>query len=113
MLKNLTLLCVCANLLFACAGRTPNPIQTAQIGDRKLTCEQLAVELTQLNDTMRELRQEKFDRRARNISFGILGWFFLVPWFFMNFGDAPEVEMTAVQRRSDSLRRIANEKDCT
>ena len=95
----------------SCAGRTPNPVAMYQPGDNSLSCAGLRM-------TMANTQQE-IDRIApganktnKNVGLGVAGAFLLVPWFFMDFSGADEIELNALRRRYNYLIVMYNEKGC-
>ncbi|MGA0024237.1 MAG: hypothetical protein ACO3F9_06275 [Burkholderiales bacterium] len=95
----LILLCVGA---YGCAGRTPNPVQTYQYGDEKRSCAGLRSELSNIDaDIQRKLPDS--EKTGSNVALGVAGAFLLVPWFFMDFSKADQVEIEALRRRYNSL----------
>lgn len=97
--------------VYGCAGRTPNPVQTYQYGDEKRTCAGLRAELANLEaDIQRKLPDS--EKTGSNVALGVAGAFLLVPWFFMDFSKADQVEIEALRRRYNSLVIISADKDC-
>ena len=111
-MKSVICLAVCAALLTACGGRTPHPISAIELGDSKLTCRQIQVEIREQEQASRQLETDKVRIQRTNILLGILGWFFLFPWFLIDSANAEKVEIDAVQKRITNLKQYANEKDC-
>ena len=98
-------------VIFGCAGRTPNPVQTYQYGDEKRSCNGLKAEISNIeSDIQRKLPDS--DKSGSNVALGIAGAFLLVPWFFMDFSKADQVEIEALRRRYNSLVIISAEKSC-
>lgn len=96
---------------YGCAGRTPNPVQSYQYGDDKKSCSTLKVELGSLeSDIQRKLPD--VDKTSKNVALGVAGAFFLVPWFFMDFSHADQVEVEALRRRYNNLVLMSAEKSC-
>ena len=111
-MKNILLivLLVCFGA-YGCAGRTPNPVQTYQYGDEKRSCAGLRAELSNLEaDIQRKLPDS--EKTGSNVALGVAGAFLLVPWFFMDFSKADQVEIEALRRRYNSLVIIAADKSC-
>lgn len=111
-MKNIVLavLLVCLGA-YGCAGRTPNPVQTYQYGDEKRSCAGLRSELSNIDaDIQRKLPDS--DKTGSNVALGVAGAFLLVPWFFMDFSKADQVEIEALRRRHNSLVIIAADKSC-
>ncbi|NKB46490.1 MAG: hypothetical protein GKR77_01740 [Legionellales bacterium] len=97
--------------LFACAGRTPNPIDVYQPNDNKLSCDQIKAEIQRNQKAMFAL-YPKTQKTGKNVALGVAGAFFIVPLFFMDFSDAEQIEIKAFQRRDEHLHKIAERKKC-
>lgn len=110
-LKNLIVLSFCVLLLAACAGRTPNPVSEYQYGDEKKSCERLRAEISTINGEISALIPEA-DKTGQNVVLGVVGLWLIVPWFFMDFSEAEQVEINALRRRHNNLVGIAAEKEC-
>ena len=98
-------------LVAACGGRTPNPVSEYQYGDEKKSCERLRAEISQVNSEIVVLLPET-DKTGQNVALGVAGAFLLVPWFFMDFTEAEQVEVNALRRRHNNLVNISAEKKC-
>jgi hypothetical protein len=102
------ILCLSA---YGCAGRTPNPVQTYQYGDEKRSCNALRAEISNIeSDIQRKLPDS--DKTGTNVALGVAGAFLLVPWFFMDFSKADQVEIEALRRRYNHLVILSAEKSC-
>lgn len=96
---------------YGCAGRTPNPVQSYQYGDDKKSCNTLKAELGSIEaDIQRKLPDA--DQTQKNVALGVAGVFLLVPWFFMDFSKADQVELEALRRRYNNLVLMSAEKSC-
>ena len=97
--------------LYGCAGRTPNPVASYELGDDKKSCNALKAELTNTDaDIQRKLPD--VDKTGQNVALGVTGAFFIVPLFFMDFSKADQIEVEALRRRHNSLVILASEKGC-
>lgn len=105
------LLVLCLILISACAGRTANPVSEYQYGDEKKSCERLRAEIADINAEIAALLPET-DKTGENVALGVAGAFLLVPWFFMDFSEAEQIEVNALRRRHNNLVAISAEKDC-
>jgi hypothetical protein len=110
MKKSIVVVAVCIGLS-ACAGRTPNPIQSYQPGDDRKSCAALRAELTNTETDIRAKIPES-DKTAQNVALGVAGVFLIVPWFFMDLSKADQVELEALRRRYNTLAIMASEKQC-
>ena len=104
-------LVLCLMLISACAGRTANPVSEYQYGDEKKSCERLRTEISDINAEIAALLPET-DKTGENVALGVAGAFLLVPWFFMDFSEAEQIEVNALRRRHNNLVAISHEKDC-
>lgn len=98
-------------VLAACAGRTPNPVSEYQYGDEKKSCERLRAEISTINGDIAALIPDA-DKTGKNVVLGVVGLWLIVPWFFMDFSEAEQVEINALRRRHNNLVAIASEKNC-
>ncbi len=99
--------------LVACGGRSASPIQTAQPGDKQLSCEGIGAQIVQYQNAKADLGAEISKRQKRNIGWGIAGIFLFPLWFGLDLGDAPETEGAAIQKRLNQLTRYAASNNCT
>jgi hypothetical protein len=97
--------------LFACAGRTPNPIDVHQPTDSQLTCAQIKNEIQNNQREMFKL-YPKTQKTGKNVALGVAGAFFIVPLFFMDFSDSEKIEIEAYQRRDKQLHKMADREKC-
>ena len=111
ILKKLTALSLILILFTACAGRTANPVMVQQYGDHDKSCKALAQELTFIEGEISRLIPET-EKTGSNTALGVAGLFLIVPWFFMDFTEAEQVEVNAFRQRYNNLVIIAGEKDC-
>ncbi|MBA3660147.1 MAG: hypothetical protein H0W64_00275 [Gammaproteobacteria bacterium] len=98
-------------LLTGCAGATPHPIPQYQPHDRQLTCNQIGFEIKNNQTKILNLIPQE-NKIGKNIALGVAGWFFIVPWFFMDFSDAERVEVQAYELRNNYLMNLATQKQC-
>ena len=98
--------------LSGCAGKTANPIATKHPGDKTMDCEDIEAEMHDLDTRARRLLGEQSSKTGKNVALGIAGWFFLIPWFFMDLSDAERQEAQAMQDRGRHLLRLYNKKNC-
>ena len=102
---------LCLMFLAACAGRTPNPVSEYQYGDEKKSCERLRAEVSNINAEISVLLPET-DKTGSNVALGVVGLWLIVPWFFMDFSEAEQIEINALRRRHNNLVAISAEKEC-
>jgi len=111
MKKALAVLLVVCLGSYGCAGRTPNPVSEYQYGDDKKSCNALKAEIVNTeSDIQRKLPEA--DKTGSNVALGVAGAFLLVPWFFMDFSKADQVEIEALRRRYNTLVILSSEKSC-
>ena len=80
-------------------------------GDQQKDCKALEYEIRNIEGEINRLLP-KTDKTGKNVALGVAGWFFLVPWFFMDFKNAEAVEYEAYRQRYNHLSAIAMSKDC-
>ena len=98
-------------VLVSCGGRNPNPVLRYQPGDENRTCEGLKAEIAHNEaEIIRLLPYE--DATGKNVALGVGGVLFIVPFFFMDFKDAEELEIKAYRDRNLWLGEVASGKDC-
>ena len=98
-------------LLTSCAGRDPRPVETSQSGDSEKSCQALETEMANIESDILE-RFPKSDKSGSNTGLGIAGVFLIVPWFFMDFSKADEIEVSALIQRHNHLLITAKDKEC-
>lgn len=98
-------------VLTACGGRTPAPVMAYQYGDDAKSCKALVYEIKNIEGEIQRLLP-KTDKTSKNVALGVAGWFLLVPWFFMDFKNAEQVEYEAYRQRYMHLSSIAMTKNC-
>jgi hypothetical protein len=96
-------------LLTSCAGRDPRPVQVSQIGDRDKSCSTLETEMEFLDKDILE-RFPDASKTGSNTGLGVAGLFLIVPWFFMDFSEADEIEVSALIERHNHLLITAQDK---
>ncbi len=99
-------------LISSCGGRTPNPVVSYQPGDDQRSCEGLKMEIANNEREIVTLLPYE-DASGKNVALGVTGVFFIVPFFFMDFKDAEELEIKALRRRNQWLREVAHNNNCT
>jgi hypothetical protein len=95
----------------ACAGRAANPVLVQQYGDHDKSCNALSKELQFIESEITRLVPET-KKTGTNTALGVAGLFLIVPWFFMDFTEAEQVEVNAYRQRYNNLVIIAEEKEC-
>jgi hypothetical protein len=94
-----------------CAGRTANPVMTRQYGDETRSCASITAELGTIEGEIQRLIP-KTNKTGKNVALGVAGWFFIVPWFFMDLSQAEQEEINAYRMRYNHLVAIAADKGC-
>ena len=102
---------LCRILLTACGGKTPNPVSEYQYGDEKKSCKRLRAEVSNINAEISALLPDA-DKTGTNVALGVVGLWLIVPWFFMDFSEAEQIEINALRRRHNNLVAISAEKEC-
>ena len=107
-----TTLVAVALITSACAGRKPAPVDAAQVGDEKMSCDMIAAESRSNARRIIELKGEEDAKVGQNIAAAAAGVFLILPFFLMDFQDAPGVEGRAMVRRQKRPHALAQEKGC-
>jgi hypothetical protein len=108
---------VCAALAVSilaagCAGRSANPVAIYVPGDEKRSCESLEAEVGQIHQEIAAKKDARSDKTLGNVVLGVLGFFVIFPWFFMDLKDAEGTEIEALQQRLKRIMALAAEKGC-
>ena len=82
-----------------------------QYGDDAKSCKQLKHEIITTQGEMQRILP-KTDKTVKNVTLGVAGLFFLVPWFFMDFKNGDQQEYDALRQRYNHLNSIASGKNC-
>ena len=112
MKKIIALILVFSISFMGCASRSPNPIPVAQVGDETKTCDAITNEMQQMVDAKLIAEGDGNTQVGKNVALGITGVFLIVPWFFMDLGNASTVEQRAAQARFQRLQQMAVDKKC-
>jgi len=96
---------VCFGALVACGGRDPDPVPEYRVGDEKMTCPEIKLEMAHIDVQVNKLIPES-KKTGKNVVLGVTGWFLIVPWFFMDFSDAEKVEIKSYQERYLALEKL-------
>ncbi len=95
----------------ACAGKTAQPVASYKIGDDDMSCNELKAEMAYIDAQVTKLIPES-DKTEKNVALGVAGALLIVPWFYMDLGDAEKVEIKAYQDRYSALEKIYSRKSC-
>ena len=110
VLSRFTLLLLTLSFTFSsCAGRAAHPVMIRQYGDKDLSVEALEMQIAMVEEEIIR-RMPKTDKTGKNIALGVAGAFLLVPWFFMDFSQAEQIEIDALRLRYNHLVTLAHEK---
>lgn len=112
MKKVIALILVFSVTFMGCASRSPNPIPVAQVGDETKTCDAITNEMQQMMDAKLIAEGDGNTQVGKNVALGITGVFLIVPWFFMDLGNASTIEQRAAQARFQRLQQMAVDKKC-
>jgi hypothetical protein len=110
--KTLAILLSVSIFSAGCAHRTPNPVQVSQLGDDTKSCRSL---LNEMEETKAQIGIADGDGNmqiGKNVLLGVAGAFLIVPWFFMDLGNAATVEQRAAQSRGKRLAAIYEDRNC-
>jgi len=95
-----------------CAGRTPQPVTAYAFGDERKACEELNVEIANLETKIVALTPYA-NKTGRNVAAGAIGA--LVFWpslFFMDLQNAEKVEVESYKKRVEAFQQIKSRKGC-
>ncbi len=109
--KLLTSLLIINLFWLGCGGREAHPMAAYQPGDLNRSCEGLRLEIAQLDADI-AAKIPKSNKTGKNVCLGILGFFLIIPWFFMDPKNADKTELEAMRARYSRLMLIAGEKNC-
>jgi hypothetical protein len=112
MKKVIALLLAVSISIMGCASKTPNPVPLAQVGDETKTCDAITNEMQQMIDAKTMAEGDGNTQVGKNVALGVTGIFLIVPWFFMDLGNAATVEQRAAQARFQRLQQMAFDKKC-
>jgi hypothetical protein len=101
-----------ASIISGCVHTVANPVQVAQIGDESKSCRAIVNEIEEMKALILSTQSEGNVKTAKNVGLGVAGAFLLVPWFFMDLGNAPTVEQKAAQARIKRLTALYEDKKC-
>jgi hypothetical protein len=100
-------------LMFACAGRDPDPIDEIHDSDARMSCVELRREIDVNSQAVRGLIDEKQDKQTQNVVAGAAGAILFWPaLFFMDLKGASAEEARAYQRRNQGLLSRYNARGC-
>ncbi len=102
--KSISLVIGAALLLSACVS--PEVVQTSSVNDNGMTCEQIRVQLTQLEQIRSEAQKGK-TVSGQNVAAAILFW----PAVIGNYSNAQQA-LEAANKRNEVLVALANQKRC-
>lgn len=98
-------------IVVGCAGRDPRPIETVKPTDKIMTCDDIDMEIMTATNEFNRLTIES-DKTARNVALGILGYFLIIPLFFMDFKNAEKHEAEMYRNRITNLRYLQHKNKC-
>ncbi len=98
-------------MLAGCGGRAAAPVMVHQYGDGKKSCKALESDIAFIESEISRLIP-KTEKTGKNVALGVTGVFLIVPWFFMDFSKAEQIEVNALRQRYNHLVILADEKKC-
>ena len=110
-MRTIVVLLFAAIVVAGCGGRAANPVMVHQYGDERKSCKAIERELQFIEEEITRL-VPKTDKTGKNVALGITGWFFIVPWFFMDLSQAEQIEVNAYRQRYNHLVVLAADKNC-
>ena len=112
MNKLVAALLIASSISAGCAHTTANPVILAQPGDETKTCDAIANEMQQMVQARALAESDRNSQIGANVALGVAGIFLIVPWFFMDTGNAATVEERAAQARYQRLNQMQIDKKC-
>ena len=112
MNKLIALILIASIFVGGCAHTTPNPVPLAQVGDDTKNCDAIANEMQQMVNLKTQAAGDRNSQVGTNVALGIAGAFLIVPWFFMDVGNAATVEEKAAQARYLRLEQMQADRKC-
>jgi len=97
--------------MMGCGGRNAKPIAIYQDSDLKKTCDQLELEMIELQKQADQLFP-KTDKGVTNGLWGTAGMFLIVPLLGMDMKNAEKVEFEAITQRHNYLLDVAKNNSC-
>lgn len=110
--KFVAILLIASIICSGCAHTTANPVQVAQPGDDTKGCDAITNEMQQMVEAKVTAEGDRNKQVAGNVALGVAGIFLIVPWFFMDTGNAATVEEKAAQARYQRLNQMQIDKRC-
>jgi hypothetical protein len=110
--KTITAILIASIISAGCAHTTANPVMLAQPGDDTKSCDGLANEMQQMVDAQAQAESDRNKQVGANVALGVAGAFLIVPWFFMDTGNAATVEERAAKARYQRLNQIQIDRKC-
>ncbi len=111
-MKKTLIILLTSVVLVSCVGRYPSPISATHASDQKISCSRISSELAFHDRAQFNLQIERSRINRHNLTMGIAGFFVLIPLFFLNISDAPEIEQYAIARRMNKLQDLQTRKGC-
>jgi len=112
MTKLITILLIASIVSAGCAHTTANPVLLAQPGDDVKSCDAISNEMQQMVETKATAESDRNKQIGANVALGVAGVFLIVPWFFMDTGNAATVEERAAQARYQRLNQMQIDRKC-
>jgi hypothetical protein len=110
--KSIAALLIVSVFTYGCANTTANPVQVAQLGDDGKSCEGITNEMQEMVQAQAVAEADRNKQIAANVALGVAGAFLLVPWFFMDTGNAATVEERAARARYQRLNQMQIDRKC-
>lgn len=102
-----------AVLLSGCAKTMPNQnITTVHPGDENASCLLLQTELTTAKTQLSQAQHDASVQTGANIANGIVGFFDIINWFFIDTGNGHDIDAQNAQARIQHLQAVMAEKSC-
>lgn len=100
-------------MMTGCGGRQAYPVQVSQIGDNRLSCNQLESEMGRINYEIQNKSGQKSKGDNKDAALAVTGLILFWPaLFFMDLSNADKTELEAMRSRHNHLKSIYTNKGC-
>ena len=108
----LVLIVVVLFFVQGCAGRAAHPLQVAQSGDVKKTCNELRHATKKYRRDIKKMIPAVKAADKKRTLLMLSGSLLIVPWFFLDLSDADKIETNAKRARYNYLVDRGVKRNC-
>ena len=108
----LVLIVVVLFFIQGCAGRAAHPVEVAQSGDVKKTCNELRHETKKYRRNIKKMIPAVKAADKKRTLLMVSGGLLIVPWFFLDLTDADKIEANAQRARYNYLVDRGVKRNC-